>query len=91
MSSELDDRQGYICACHGESTFYNKLESHLGRIFFIVLAVFAMYKVVVVEAPHRESATPPPAFAPCEPKASAPRRRKRQKKRHHLKTRQFRG
>lgn len=83
MSAQLDDYRPHQCACHQEHRFYSKFESHLVRVFLIVLALFAMYKVILVEAPHREETAQPPIIVPCEPSPTPmppPRKRPKKKK-----------
>lgn len=45
--------------------FYATVKYHLFYIFTIILILFAMYKILVVEAPHQEA---PKASPPCIPK-----------------------
>ena len=78
----------FTCAAHSckeEQNFYSKLEHHAVRIFLLVLAVIAMYKVVLVET-HQDEPNPP-IVVPCEPSPTpAPPRRKPPKKKNKVQT-----
>jgi hypothetical protein len=58
----------FTCAhsCKEGQSFYSKLEHHAVRIFLLVLALIAMYKVVLVET-HQDEPNRPPIVVPCEP------------------------
>ena len=58
---------------HGD--FYVILKYHLFHIFILILFLFAMYKVLVVEAPHQSA---PQVAPPCtlESKPVRPKPRK---------------
>lgn len=73
----------FTCAhsCKEEQSFYSKIEHHAVRIFLLVLAVIAMYKVVLVET-HQDEPNRPPIVVPCQPSLTpTPPPRKRHKKR----------
>jgi len=58
-----------VCSCqHGQSV-YSKLEHHAVRIFLLILAVIAMYKVIRVETHEVES--PPSIIMPCTQRPQA--------------------
>jgi hypothetical protein len=88
MFTDQGNSYQITCACHKQQSFYSKIEHHAVRIFLLILAVIAMYKVVVVETRPELPFTRPPAFEPCESRVSPkpPNRRKRQKKRSHRKS-----
>ena len=66
--------------------FYSSIEKHLVRILLIVLLVFAEYRLIVLEFPHRQPSTP--TAQPCvyEIKSPPAVKKKKKRKQHQIST-----